>query len=143
MRPAPLEILQKGREILNPALIPHGFIFQAGSHGKSGGGDFANGQYVNGSRKLEIHYRSSLGLVTYHFDGISLQHDAYMRAVLGKAGGNRHPGFAEDFVEQFNALRYDLEHFAQAFLRGDQAEFARLAEIAREWSEQSGFAKLP
>src|ERR1700730_13866704 len=88
----PSEILRKGRAALDPILGAHGFTFKEGPSGRSSGGPAASGIYVNGNRTLEIHFRFSLGLVTYHFGERSVDHEPCMRAVLGNAGGNRYPG---------------------------------------------------
>jgi hypothetical protein len=143
MKKLPPEILGEGRAVLDPVLRSHGFSFEEGLAGQSSGGSFASGVYVNGNRKLEIHFRFSLGLVTYHFDGRSVDHEGYMRALLGNAGGNRYPGFSDDPLSGFRNLAYDLENFATAFLKGDFKEFVRCAAAAEEWKKIPGFARLP
>ena len=65
MKKQPIEILCEGRRVLDPVLCQHGFSFVDGPSGKSSAGPYASGAYVNGDRKLEIHYRHALGLVTY------------------------------------------------------------------------------
>jgi hypothetical protein len=143
MKKHPSEILREGRAVLDPVLGAHGFSFKEGPVGPSSGGPFASGIYVNGNRILEIHFRFSLGLVTYHFGERSVDHESYMRAALGKAGGNRYPGFSDDPISGFKNLAYDLENFATAFLKGDSKEFARCAAAAEEWKKIPGFARLP
>jgi hypothetical protein len=143
MKKDPPEILRDGCTVLDAVLRPHGFSFKKSPGGPSSGGPFASGVYVNGNRELEIHFRFSLGLVTYHFEGRSVDHEGYMRAVLGNAGGNRYPDFSDDPLSGFKNLAYDLEHFATAFLNGDFKEFARCAAAAEEWKKMSGFARLP
>ena len=39
-------------------------------------------------RRLEIHFRHSLGLVTYHVRDLAVEHSAWMRVSLGAGGGN-------------------------------------------------------
>src|SRR5713226_8829749 len=125
MKMPPIEILREGRGILDPVMHRHGFSFKDGLAGPSSGGPYASGAYVNANRKLEIHFRDSLGLVTYHFGETSVDHESYMRQSLGANGGNRHPGFSTDPLDAFKDLAFDLENFASAFLDGNFEEFAR------------------
>src|SRR5437868_689109 len=92
----PINALLEGCKILDAVMKPHGFNFVGGLTGKGSGGYFASGEYVRGDRRLELHFRYSLGLVTYHIGELSLTHDEYMRALLGKDGGNKYPGFSDD-----------------------------------------------
>jgi hypothetical protein len=134
MERRPLEILREGRAVLDPVLSARGFTLREGPAGSSSGGPFATGTFVNGNRSLEIHY---------HFGTTSVGHKSYMRAVVGKDGGNRYPGFSDDPISGFENLAYDLENFAAAFLNGDSKEFARCATAAEEWKKTPGFARLP
>ena len=143
MKKRPREMLLEGRHAIDPVLARHGFTFHQGSSGASSGGPSVNGWYVNGNRKLELHYRFSLGLVTYHFEKASLDHTSYMRVLLGDKGGNKYPGFSDHPLAAFESLAYDLEHFAAAFLEGNFDEFARVVAVAEEWNKISGFARLP
>jgi hypothetical protein len=143
MEKQPIDILREGRDILDPVLYQHGFSFSGDFSGAGSGGPYAGGVYSNGDRKLEIHYRYSLGLVTYHFGETSLDHDSYMRALLGKAGGNRYPGFSDDPMAGFRDLAYDLRNFAGAFLSGEFKEFASCAMAAEELKKIPGFVRLP
>jgi hypothetical protein len=143
MTNGPSEVLAQGCAALDAVLGAHGFSFKEGSAGPGSGGPFASGAYANGDRILEIHFRHSLGLVTYHFGQRSVDHESYMRAVLGNAGGNRYPGFSDDPISGFRNLAYDLENFATAFLKGDFKEFAHCADAAEEWKKTPGFARLP
>ena len=129
--------------MLDPILGSHGFSFRQGAAGQGSGGPYASGIYVNGDRSLEIHFRFSLGLVTYHVGKRSLDHESYMRTVLGNRGGNRYPGFSDDPISGFENLAYDLRNFASAFLNGDSKEFARYAAAAEDWKKTPGFARLP
>jgi hypothetical protein len=83
----PCEILRQGRSTLDPVLYAHDFSFKDGGSGVGSGGRYAFGSYVNKDRRLELHFRFSLGLVTYHFGKNSLDHESYMRALLATAGG--------------------------------------------------------
>jgi len=143
MLESPSQCLRNGSAILDPILCNYGFKFSWGGSGPSSGGPFAFGAFVNGDRKLELHYRHSLGLVKYHFGDLSLDHDSYMKVVLGPDGGNHYPGFSAEAKLQFEDLKFDLEHFAVAFLLGNLDEFSRLAKRAEEWKSQRGFSRLP
>jgi hypothetical protein len=143
MLKSPNECLRKGSAILHPVLCKHGFEFKWGGSGHSSGGPFAFGAFVNGERKLELHYRHSLGLVRYHFGKLSLDHESYMRVVLGPDGGNHYPGFSEKSEAQFEDLKFDLEHFAAAFLLENAEEFSRYAEDANQLRSKLGFLRLP
>jgi hypothetical protein len=124
MLESPNERLRKGSAILDSVLCEYGFEFKWGGSGQSSGGSFAFGAFVTGDRKLELHYRHSLGLVEYHFGKLSVDHESYMRVVLGPAGGNHYPGFSEKSEVQFDDLKFDLEHFATAFLLENAEEFS-------------------
>jgi hypothetical protein len=139
----PREILGLGCEVLDPILHAHGFSFEYGGEGPSSGGPYAFGSYVNSDRRIEIHFRHSLGLVTYHFGEASLDHEAYMRALLGDAGGNKYPGFSDNPLDAFGDLADDLQSFAGAFLNNDAEGFMRCVAKAEELKKTSGFARLP
>ena len=79
--------------ILEPVLSPHGFRFEFRDAGKGAGGFFAWGEFVRRDRRLELHYRLSLGLVMYHALGKKVSHEAYMRE-LGRWENHRYPGFS-------------------------------------------------
>ena len=143
MNMSPIEILREGRSILDPVMHRHGFSFIDGPAGPSSGGPYGSGAYVSGNRRLEIHFRYSLGLVTYHCGEISLDHESYMHALLGANGGNKYPGFSEDPVDAFRELAYDLGNFATAFLNGNFEEFERCAFAAEERKKIPGFTRLP
>jgi hypothetical protein len=143
MKMPPIEVLSEGRGILDPVMHRHGFSFKAGPAGPSSGGPYASGAYVNGNRKLEIHFRHSLGLVTYHYGKTSLDHESYMHSLLGTNGGSRYPGFSEDPLDPFRGLAYDLDNFASAFLNGSFEVFSGYVIAAEERKKLSGFARLP
>jgi len=143
MSNSPSEILLEGCKILDPIMHQYGFSFAFEGSGKGSGGEHASGAYVNGNRKLELHYRYSLGLVTYHFGETSVGHESYMRAILGTNDGNRYPGFSDEPLDGFRFLAYDLEHFASAFLLGRFTEFGKYITAAQEWENTPGFARLP
>src|ERR1700688_2219268 len=121
----PREILHNGRQILDAVLVIQGFTFMETESGESSGGHFASGRYEKMDRYLEIHFRSSLGLVRYHIGELSLSHEEYMSALVGPNGGNKYPGFSNDPIDAFRDLAYDLERFCRDFLSGSGQEFAR------------------
>src|SRR5260370_37594986 len=143
MKMAAIEILRGGRRLLDPVMHGQGFCFKDGPAGPSSGGHYASGVYVSGNRRLEIHVRYSLGLVTYHFGQTSLDHESFMHALLGTNGGNKYPGFSEDPLDAFRGLAYDLENFATAFLNGNSEEYSRCVIAAEERKKIPGFARLP
>jgi hypothetical protein len=98
---------------------------------------------MNRERKLEIHFRYALGLVTYYFGKVSADHESCMPVLLGNAGGNRTPGFSDAPLSGFADLAHDLQTHATAFLSGDFTEFARCISAAKEWKKIPGFARLP
>ena len=136
------DILLKGVEILDPIMKQHGFEFVWGNAGRSSGGEFASGKYVKGDRILEIHFRHTLGLVTYHIGPDSLRHEIYMRASLGKNGGNRYPCFSDDPLEGFRALRSDLESYCSDFLEGNREKFRQWLAEARAAKKLSSLERL-
>jgi hypothetical protein len=138
-----LETFRVGCKILDEVMNPHGFFLIEGLSGTSSGGNFARGEYIRGDRKLEIHFRFSLGLVTYHMGDLSLRHESYMRALLGKDGGNQYPGFSDDPLDGFSHLSYDLSHFCGDFMNGSGEEFERCVVKAKEQEKIKGFRALP
>jgi hypothetical protein len=138
----PHEILESGRKILDVVLIPHGFAFKAIEVGKSSGGDYASSKYEKADRHLDIHFRFSLGLVTYHIGALALSHEAYMRSLLGLQGGNKYPGFSDDPLEAFRGLAFDLKTFCSDFLSGPGEDFARCVRFAQEYEKRPGFSRM-
>lgn len=129
----PREILLAGCEILNPIMLQHGFTFVEGLSGKGSGGNFASGEYVRNERRLELHFRYSLGLVGYHLSDWVVSHLSYMRELLGEAGGNRYPGFSDEPLDGFRNLAYDLENFTDDFLSGSGEFLIRAAQKEAEY----------
>ena len=138
----PVEILRQGCRILTPIFSEHHFELKQSGLGKGSGGHYSSAIYKCGPRALEMHFRHSLGLVTYHFGSMSMEHSAYMRALLGKKGGNKYPTFSDDPLEAFHCLAHDLQKYATAFLDGDEGEFARSVAIATQYSAMTGFERL-
>jgi hypothetical protein len=138
----PYEALRQGVQILDPVMRAHGFEYGDGSTGACSGGPFVSGEFVRGDRRLELHFRFSLGLVTYHIGRDALRHELYMRALLGPNLGNRYPGFSDDTIEGFRGLRYDLETFAGDFLSGSGEAFRRCLLEVRAARALSGMQRM-
>ena len=117
-----------GIAILDPLLVPNDFHFHTDSPGRSSGGLSTSGFYQRGDRKLELHLRYSLGLVAYHLGLVSLSHEDYMWAVIGKRGASSYPGFSQDPLDGFRHLFRDLDEHGSAFLAGSDDEFLALAD---------------
>jgi hypothetical protein len=137
-----LETLRRGTEILGPVLSANGFTYCEGRAAHSSGGEYASGKYVKEDRILEIHFRHSLGLVTYQIGSESIRHEVFMRALLGQGAGNHYPGFASDPMDGFRDLRYDLENFAADFLKGTGEHFHRCVNEALAARKLSAFQRM-
>lgn len=137
----PNAILLEGAELLMPLFSEHGFIFAPLGAGMSSGGRFACAAFRRGKRSLQLHFRDSLGMVTYHLGPDSISHEEYMCSVLGKPGLSRYPGFSSDPVAGFRDLRDDLRDHCSEFLEGTDELFRLRIEDARSrWANRP---KLP
>jgi hypothetical protein len=87
----PEDILKEGIKILDPFMNTNGFVFTFIKHGNSSGGNYAFGKYNREDRTIELHYRYSLGLVSYSIGSKHLSHDNYIK-LLGVYGKNHYPG---------------------------------------------------
>jgi hypothetical protein len=121
----PEELLLVGCQILDPVLVPRGFRFHLGTVGQGSGGHFATGEYLRERRGLELHFRGSLGLVSYRLGSVSASHQALMRVVCAP-GQNEYPGFSDDPLDGFRHLRTDIERRGQVFLTGTDPELLDL-----------------
>ena len=137
---APKEQLKEGAALLERILKPHDFRFKFGGSGHSSGGDFAYGAFVRKERRLEIHVRSSLGLVSYSIGDAKLDHESYMH-LLGVFPNNKYPSFSDDVRSQFAALAEDIERYCDDFVGGDGEQFRRLARKLEQ--NPSMFKGLP
>jgi hypothetical protein len=99
---SPREALLTGAEILGGVLVPNGFEFHLQGEGKGSGGKSAWGESVRNDRRLEFHFRFSLGLVRYHVRRWSASHESYMRE-LGVWPQCRYPGSSENPADAFDA----------------------------------------
>ena len=123
----PQEVLLRGVAVLEPVLTPHGFVFRLKGNGKGSGGHFAFGEFSRENRILELHFRHSLGLVTYHIGNWALNHETYLR-YLGKWQQHKYPGFSDDPLEAFRDLVHDIEAFCEDFLSGSGEKFCMFAQ---------------
>jgi hypothetical protein len=144
MNPVPEKALASGVQTLNEVLGLYGFEYRSLGTVNGSGGAAAAGEFRKGNRGLELHFRYSLGLVTYHLDSTqqeSITHDDYMWSVIGKAFASKYPDFSDDPLEAFRALRSDLEEYGRDFLDGSDSEFLRHIQRAAELKNKRG--KLP
>lgn len=123
---SPKESLLAGTDILAEALQPHGFVFKLEAHNEGSGGPFASGAFSKDRRRLELHFRHSLGMVTYSIGEDSLDHEIYMR-LLGVYGHNQYPDFPKDPLESFHHLAADIQKYCRNFTSGDAEQFRSLA----------------
>jgi hypothetical protein len=122
----PKKHLLAGVEIMHAVLRPHGFVFALDHHDKGSGGWFASGSYRKENRRLELHFRQSLGMVTYSIGSDLLDDEIYMR-LLGVYGQNQYPDFPEEPLDSFGHLASDIERYCADFVAGDGTRFRSLA----------------
>lgn len=140
----PRDHLIDGAEILKPLLRSKGFRFRINSEGTGSGGKFASGAFIRKDRRIELHFRHSLGLVRYHVGKESASHESYMRE-LRVWDRCRYPGFSDDPLDAFAGLAHDLS-FADDFLDGSAAVLRRAAakeaaeSAARHADSMAGYA---
>jgi len=141
MRNAAEEILDRGCKLLQSFLSKHGFAFLPLATGPSSGGPFASAEFKRGDRRLELHFRDSLGMVTYHLGPRSVTHEEYMLSVLGNPYASRYPGFSDDPLDAFRGLSEDLMEHCNEFLEGtDEAFLSRIEDARARWANRP---KLP
>ena len=121
----PKDTIFEGAKILESVLLPMGFQFRFRGEGRASGGDFAWGEFVREDRKLELHFRHSLGLVRYHVGDQSASHEPYMRE-LGVWEQCRYPGFSENAADSFYDLAHDVG-LAEDFLSGSAVSLRKAA----------------
>lgn len=141
----PKEVLAEGAAELAKVLEPAGFIFIEGGETSGSGGPSASGDFLRDDRRLELHVRSSLGLVRYHFGDYTIEHEDFVRGVRGTeriAGPSQYPGFTDDPLAGFRHLRADLERFGAVFLTGGAKAFRALKKWLDKNPRRSGLAAL-
>jgi hypothetical protein len=82
----PASELERGARELDHVLGPAGFRFVSTGSGQGSGGSFATGEFRKWRKRLELHFRFSLGLVRYRVSGLDLAHEEFVRAVRATAG---------------------------------------------------------
>ena len=125
-----IENLRRGTDILSAVLAPHGFSRSPIKSGPSSGGMFASCEFARGDRRLQLHFRWSLGLVSYQVGVVTLSPEDYMWSVCGRWWATNYPGFSEDPLDGFRHLAKGLEEYGQDFLFNTDSEFVRNAERA-------------
>jgi len=135
----PQQALEAGVEFLDVLLRPQGFVYTALAAGAGSGGSFASGEFRRGNRSLELHYRYSLGLVTYHVGALVLSHEDYMWSVLGARWRSEYPGFSKEPLDGFRHLRADLENHCNDFLAGSDSAFESHVQRAEVLKKTSRF----
>ena len=141
----PVEVLREGAMELASILGPDGFTFVETGSGPSSGGDYASGEFRREDRRLELHVRSSLGLVTYHVGEANLRHEDFARAVAATQQIEepaRYPGFSDQPLDGFLHLGADLIRFGHAFTKGTPEEFLALVAWVRQHPKATGLAGL-
>ena len=126
-------------------LGPAGFAFAETEEGLDSGDTLATGEFRRGDRRVELHVRSSLVLVQYHFGEETMAHEALvrgMRALERIPEEGQYPGFSEDPMAGFRHLRHDLERFGEVFLRGGAKAYRALKKWVDKHPKKSGFAGL-
>jgi hypothetical protein len=124
------EMLQRGSVLLAPVLLGHGFSFKILEAGGGSGGHFASGEFKRGTRRLQFHFRHSLGIVTYSLADRSMTHQQYMRSVQGGVEASNYPGFSDDPLDAFRHLLLDLEQHGSDFLSGTDERLLRCIDEA-------------
>ena len=126
-------------------LGPAGFEFIQSDDSTDSIGPFATGEFLKGDRRLELHVRSKLTLVRYHFGDEWLAHEDLVRGVRALEGIStepQYPGFSADPMASFHHLRHDIERFGAIFLRGGAKAFRALNKWVNKHGKKSGFAGL-
>jgi len=142
---SPTKLLERGVAELAAVLGPAGFEFIQSDEGTDSGGPFASGEFLKGDRRLELHVRSSLAGVRYHFGDESLSHEDLVRgvgAIEGITAEAEYPGFSSDAMAGFHHLRHDLDRFGAIFLHRGAKAFRELKKWLNKHPKKSGFAGL-
>ena len=141
-----IDILRDGSEILKPVMNKHGFSFSIDGAGSSSGGNSAFGSWKKKDRKLEYHFRSSLGLVKYSLSTKTIEHEFFLWAISGEQHKAKYPGSSKDPIDGFHRLRDDLNQFCAVFLTGSDLELTyaiRKAEGLKDyWKALSPFKRM-
>jgi hypothetical protein len=138
----PADAMKSGVDILEPLLThQYGFSYRPIGQGRSSGGDFVSGEFHRGDRRLELHFRHSLGLVTYHVGASSMSHEDYMWSAIGQRSASSYPGFSDDPLQAFRDLKSDIRQHGTDFLSGSDDDFLRHVHNAAQL--RTGRGQLP
>lgn len=122
----------QGVALLLGVVGPHGFAFAESPPARANDGLLVlSGRFERGTRVLAVTDHDGLAAAHYTLDAVTITHDAYMLAVLGRDGSNMFPSFRGDLLDGWRHLAHDLRTYAHVFLRGSDAQFARVAAIAQ------------
>ena len=125
----PKSELEAGTAILDPALVPHGFVFQFQDAECGSGGNFAWGKYVRWDRSLDLHHRWGLGIIQYNIADLSMDHTAYLRSLGVDNQSDLLSVPLESGLDRYHALRSDIENFCSDFVTGPAIEWAAAAKL--------------
>ena len=131
MTESPRDQLARGVEILAPALEQHGFVYAPSHAGVGSGGHFASGNFTRNSRKLSLHHRWGLGIVTFGVEEFVSPHADYV-SFLGV--GDRSTLLwmpLASGLDRYHALRFDIETLFGDFTTGDAS---MLTAAARKYA---------
>ncbi|QQS52457.1 MAG: hypothetical protein IPM71_06910 [Bacteroidota bacterium] len=122
----PEQLLINGAEILSTYLSSLDFKFKLIETGHGSGGDFAHGQFINEDKTIDLHFRWSLGLVSYKINDLILSHEDYIDLV-DKHGQNKYPNFSDDPLDAFRCLLIDLKDLLNDFTENNAIIFRQKA----------------
>ena len=133
--------LQRGADILAPVLVPHDFHFSIIASGSSSGGPFAQGEFARGAARWNCTFGIRSGWLLFHIDALTLAHEDYMRALLGRSGMSHYPGFSGGPLAAFEALRLDLIEHCTDFVSGTGEQFRQCLQRHKKYESLSGFRR--
>lgn len=141
-----INILCEGSEILKPIMNKHGFAFSIDGEGSSSGGNFVLGSWTKKDRKLEYHFRFSLGLVEYSLGSKKIEHEFFLWALTGEKHKAKYPDSSEDPIDGFRRLLDDRNQFCGVFLTGSDLELTKAIQKAEDlkayWESLSPFKRM-
>ncbi len=131
-------MMTEGATHLASVLDPLGFTFRVVRTGPSSGGPFCEAEFAGVNRRVELHFRHSVGMVRWHIGDISASHGAYMEA-LGRSAS--YPRSQDDEMEAFGCLARDFSLIRTDFIEGDGGVLAKAA-VAEEAHNAARHRKL-
>lgn len=124
----PENYLNDGASILSTYLRPLGFKFEFLGTGNGSGGEYAFGHFIkigrffSKTKRIELHFRGSLGFVTYFNGDLEISHTDYIDLV-DKHGQNKYPNFSENPLDAFHCLLWDLQNLLNDFTENNAKVF--------------------